>query len=97
MGPCREGRVKRFVPFMEGPRSCAGLALANMNVASTLALLYGRYTFRLADEVRSAILVLHGGSVLVTRLCSPGDVVRVTLSGLHGGSVCPRDCSVSRP
>lgn len=36
---------------MEGPRSCAGLALANMNLTATLALLYGHFTFRLADEV----------------------------------------------
>lgn len=46
-----EGRVRRFLPFMEGPRSCAGLALANMNLSATLALLYGRFSFRLADEV----------------------------------------------
>ena len=48
---CREGRAKRFVPFMEGPRSCAGQALASMNLTATLALLYGRFSFRLADEV----------------------------------------------
>lgn len=51
-GTCREGRAKRFVPFMEGPRSCAGQALASMNLTATLALLYGRFSFRLADEVR---------------------------------------------
>ena len=47
---CR--RPKRFLPFMEGPRSCAGQALANMNIPATLATLYGRFSFRLADEVR---------------------------------------------
>ncbi len=46
-----KGRVRRFLPFMEGPRSCAGLALANMNLTATLALLYGHFSFRLADEV----------------------------------------------
>ena len=60
-GHPRDGRVKRFLPFMDGQRSCAGLALANMNLTSTLALLYGRYTFRLADEVRRTSLgLLHG-------------------------------------
>ena len=49
---CANGRVRRFLPFMEGPRSCAGLALANMNLTATLALLYGHFSFRLADEVR---------------------------------------------
>ena len=36
---------------MEGPRSCAGQALAVMNLTATLAMLYGAFTFRLADEV----------------------------------------------
>ena len=38
---------------MEGARSCAGQALAVMNLTATLAMLYGSFTFRLADEVRS--------------------------------------------
>ena len=48
----REARPKRFLPFMEGPRSCAGQALAAMNMTATLALLYGRFSFCLADEAR---------------------------------------------
>ncbi len=54
-----DGRARRFLPFMEGPRSCAGLALANMNLTATLALLYGHFSFRLADEVRGATLALR--------------------------------------
>ena len=46
---CR--RPKRFLPFMEGQRSCAGQALATMNIPATLAMLYGRFSFHLADEV----------------------------------------------
>ena len=48
-----DGKARRFLPFMEGPRSCAGQALAVMNLTATLAMLYGSFTFRLADEVRS--------------------------------------------
>ena len=54
MGVRREARPKRFLPFMEGPRSCAGQALAAMNMTATLALLYGSFSFRLADEARSS-------------------------------------------
>ena len=39
--------------FMEGPRSCAGQALAVMNLTVMLAMLYGSFTFRLAEEVRT--------------------------------------------
>ena len=45
------GKAKRFLPFMEGARSCAGQALAVMNLTATLAIMYGSFTFRLADEV----------------------------------------------
>jgi len=46
-----DGKARRFLAFMEGPRSCAGQALAVMNLTATLAMLYGSFTFRLADEV----------------------------------------------
>ena len=61
------GKAKRFLPFMEGARSCAGQALAVMNLTATLAMMYGSLTFRLAEEVgmpfihlcqQAAILVL---------------------------------------
>ena len=45
------GKAKRFLPFMEGARSCAGQALAVMNLTATLAMMYGSFTFRLAEEV----------------------------------------------
>ena len=46
-----DGKAKRFLPFMEGARSCAGQALAVMNLTATLAMMYGSFTFRLAEEV----------------------------------------------
>ena len=46
-------KARRFLAFSEGPRSCAGQALAVMNLTAMLAMLYGNFTFRLADEVRS--------------------------------------------
>ena len=50
-----DGRARRFLPFMEGPRSCAGQALAVMNLTAALAMLYGSFTFRLAEEVRESV------------------------------------------
>lgn len=44
-------RTKRWFPFSEGPRSCVGQTLANMNVTGTLATLLAHYHFRLADQV----------------------------------------------
>ncbi len=44
-------RPKRWFPFSEGPRSCVGQTLANMNVTGTLATLLAHYHFRLADQV----------------------------------------------
>ncbi|KAK9914782.1 hypothetical protein WJX75_000489 [Coccomyxa subellipsoidea] len=66
------GRVRRFLPFMEGPRSCAGLALANMNLTATLALLYGHFTFRLADEMGGPEGVRAGEHLTVTMSCDKG-------------------------
>ena len=44
-------QAKRWFPFSEGPRSCVGQTLANMNVTGTLATLLAHYHFRLADQV----------------------------------------------
>jgi hypothetical protein len=43
--------AKRYLPFSEGPRSCAGSSLAKVNMTATLASLLGNFSFRLADEV----------------------------------------------
>ncbi|CAL8468296.1 g7836 [Coccomyxa elongata] len=67
-----EGRVRRFLPFMEGPRSCAGLALANMNLTATLALLYGHFSFRLADEMGGPEGVRAGEHLVITMSCDKG-------------------------
>ena len=53
-----DGRARRFLAFMEGPRSCAGQALAVMNLTAALAILYGNFTFRLAEEVRHLVIDL---------------------------------------
>ncbi len=47
---------KRWFPFSEGPRSCVGQTLANMNVTGTLATLLAHYHFRLADQVLAVML-----------------------------------------
>ena len=44
-------RAKRWFAFSDGPRSCVGLTLANMNMTSTLATLLAHFHFRLADQV----------------------------------------------
>ncbi len=43
--------AKRYLPFSEGPRSCAGSSLAKVNMTATLASLLGNFSFGLADEV----------------------------------------------
>lgn len=63
-----DGKARRFLPFMEGPRSCAGQALAVMNLTATLAALYGNFTFKLADEVSaSPKTCLHSQLCRLTR------------------------------
>ncbi len=50
-----DGRTaKRFVPFSSGGRDCVGQNLARLNLTTTLAQLYGSFSFRLAEEVRRA-------------------------------------------
>jgi cytochrome P450 len=51
--------VKRYLPFSEGPRSCAGMSLAKVNMTATLASLLGNFTFQLADEVGFIIITCH--------------------------------------
>jgi len=46
---------RRWVPFAEGPRSCVGQALAQVTLPATLALLLGRFRFRLAPQARAAV------------------------------------------
>lgn len=46
-------QVRRFMPFLEGSRQCIGMSLARMTTAATVAALLSRFTFRLADDVRT--------------------------------------------
>ena len=43
----------RYMPFTQGPRDCVGQTLARLNLSTTLAQLFGSFSFRLAEEVRS--------------------------------------------
>lgn len=42
---------QRFVPFTQGARDCVGQTLARLNLTTTLAQLFGSFSFRLAEEV----------------------------------------------
>lgn len=44
--------VKRYIPFSEGARICAGRALADVYMTATLANLLSHFTFTLAERVR---------------------------------------------
>lgn len=41
-----------YCPFSQGPRSCAGQNMAEMNYKAILATVWGRYTFKPTKEVR---------------------------------------------
>ena len=45
--------VKRFIPFSEGSRDCVGQSLARLNLTTTLAQLFGSFSFRLDASVRA--------------------------------------------
>ncbi len=55
-------KPQRFIPFSIGARDCVGQTLARLNLATTLAQLYGSFTFKLAAEVRSVPLAVHFSS-----------------------------------
>ena len=47
--------VKRFIPFSEGSRDCVGQSLARLNLTTTLAQLFGSFSFRLDELVRARL------------------------------------------
>ena len=47
------GRALRHMPFLTGVRNCVGFPLARANLTSTLSQLWGRFSFRLAEEACS--------------------------------------------
>ncbi len=59
-------KPQRFIPFSMGPRDCVGQTLARLNLTTTLAQLYGSFTFKLAEEVPPA----HLSPFTVTALVS---------------------------
>ena len=44
-------KPQRFVPFSQGSRDCVGQTLARLNLTTTLAQLYGNFSFQLAPQV----------------------------------------------
>jgi len=67
--------VKKFIPFGDGARSCVGRTLAQLNLTTALAQLYGHFTFRLADEVRALRLTsaaCYRFSLIFLSRCSRG-------------------------
>ena len=48
-------KPQRFIPFSQGNRDCVGQTLARLNLATTLAQLFGNFSFRLAAEVGRAV------------------------------------------
>ena len=55
-------KPQRFIPFSIGARDCVGQTLARLNLSTTLAQLYGSFTFKLAAEVRCSTPSLHTAS-----------------------------------
>ena len=48
-------KPQRFIPFSQGSRDCVGQTLARLNLATTLAQLFGNFSFALAAEVGRAV------------------------------------------
>ena len=48
-------KPQRFIPFSQGNRDCVGQTLARLNLATTLAQLFGNFSFALAAEVGRAV------------------------------------------
>ncbi|EIE20661.1 cytochrome P450 [Coccomyxa subellipsoidea C-169] len=62
----------RFMPFSMGGRDCVGQTLAKLNLATTLAQLYGNFSFRLADEMGGPEGVKAAECTSITLSCSKG-------------------------
>ena len=59
--PMSGRKPQRFIPFSQGNRDCVGQTLARLNLATTLAQLFGNFSFKLAAEVGCAVhLCMHG-------------------------------------
>ncbi|EIE20244.1 cytochrome P450 [Coccomyxa subellipsoidea C-169] len=64
--------VKRYLPFSEGLRNCVAKPLAQLNLLTALAQLYGSFTFRLASEMGTAEDVRAAEQTHVTLSCARG-------------------------
>eukprot|EP00884_Botryococcus_braunii_P016359 jgi/Botrbrau1/3406/Bobra.0337s0042.1 len=65
-------QVKRYLPFSEGARSCAGMSLAKVNLAACLASLLSHFSFRLADEMGGPEGVRKSEKMALTLSCMGG-------------------------
>ena len=66
-------KPQRFLPFSQGSRDCVGQTLARLNLATTLAQLYGSFSFHLAPQVqplyRHPLAIQHMIAFVILQLC----------------------------
>ena len=78
VAPVGGRKPQRFIPFSQGSRDCVGQTLARLNLATTLAQLFGNFSFKLAAEVGRAVhLCMHGlesGRNVPLSSCAPSSV-----------------------
>ncbi|CAL5222409.1 g4768 [Coccomyxa viridis] len=63
---------QRFVPFTQGARDCVGQTLARLNLSTTLAQLFGSFSFRLAEEMGGPEGVRAAEMTSITLSCTKG-------------------------
>lgn len=82
---------QRFMPFTQGARDCVGQTLARLNLSTTLAQLFGSFSFRLAEEVR---MQLTGFSRCVALLLSGWVKSDGPQTALNIGYKTPHACKI---
>ncbi|CAL5219591.1 g1454 [Coccomyxa viridis] len=65
-------KPQRFIPFSIGARDCVGQTLARLNLSTTLAQLYGSFTFQLAAEMGGPEGVRASEITSITLSCAKG-------------------------
>ncbi|CAL5225848.1 g8631 [Coccomyxa viridis] len=76
--PLVNGRKpQRFMPFSQGSRDCVGQTLARLNLSTTLAQLYGNFSFQLAPEMGGAQGVEASRRTAITLSCAKGMLMNI--------------------
>lgn len=70
--PLNGRKPQRFIPFSQGSRDCVGQTLARLNLATTLAQLFGNFSFRLAAEMGGPAGVRASEITSITLSCAKG-------------------------